>query len=141
LPFFGLDKVCQEQVLKRVAINDTLLGPLVNIHKGGIQGNSQPPLLDKSLMVERLLGGGKLPWTITNRIEWDGVGVGNTRHDSMERGGVDDWLRERSGDWWGTNSWVKPTLSITTRVMWLTLSWPAERPQDTSATLQQPRID
>jgi hypothetical protein len=35
-------------------------------------------------MVESLLGGGELPRTIMNRIEWNDIGGGSVRHDRGE---------------------------------------------------------
>jgi hypothetical protein len=58
-----------------------LFRPLIDIHKRGVGGNPRTPFLDKSLMVESLLGGGKLYDTIEDRVKWDGVGVGcSMRH-------------------------------------------------------------
>jgi hypothetical protein len=70
---------------------------LIDINKGWVRGSPRPPLLDKSLAIEGLLGGGELPWTIANRIEQNGVGVGKARYGSKKRG--DDWLRGENGDW------------------------------------------
>jgi hypothetical protein len=79
------------KVLECVTIGNTTFGPLVDIHKSWIRGGPRTPLLDEPLEVELLLGCGKLPRTITDGLEGDGIGVGSTMHDSVRR--RDDWMR------------------------------------------------
>jgi hypothetical protein len=84
IPFVGLYKVIQIKVIKGISLHEGLFRPLVDVNKGWVGRCPRPPLLDESLMIERLLGGGELPWTIMDRIEQNGVGAGKARHGSVE---------------------------------------------------------
>jgi hypothetical protein len=63
--------------------------------KGRVGSNPRPPLLDEPMAVEDLLGRGKLPRTIVERIERHGVGIGRTgrRHSCCEEGEMIGWER------------------------------------------------
>jgi hypothetical protein len=97
IPFVGIHKVHQLEILECVGIGHTTFGPLVDIHKGWVRGGSRTPLLDEPLKVELLLGHGELSRTVANGLEGDGIGVDSTRHGSMRR--RDDWMGEGNGDW------------------------------------------
>jgi hypothetical protein len=95
LPFVGVHKVHQVQILKGICISNTPFGPGIYIDKKRVGSNPRPPLLDEPMAVEDLLGRGKLPRTIAERIERHGVGIGRTgrRHSCCEEGEMIGWER------------------------------------------------
>ena len=98
-PFVGFHKIVKLEVLERIALSDTSLGPLINIDKVWVGVKPGTPLLHKPLHVEASSPISELPRTISDRLEGDGIGVHDSRHVDWRRGrkmiGREEWVLVR----------------------------------------------